>query len=134
MTKERRQYSREFKLDAVRLLETNGKRAAEIERELGIGKGNLARWRAEFAENGQDAFLGHGCLTAEQEEMRQLRRRLQIAEQDRHILKRQWPFSRTQADEISVHQGSPGRVPRDPHVQGAGCVAERVLRLAWTTA
>jgi len=46
MTKERRQYGREFKLDAVRLLETSGKRAAEIERELGIGKGNLARSRS----------------------------------------------------------------------------------------
>ena len=43
MANERRQYSREFKVEAVRLLETSGKSAAAIERELGIGDGCLSR-------------------------------------------------------------------------------------------
>ena len=58
MTKERKQYSREFKQEAVRLLETSGKSASELERELGIGKGNLWRWKREFAADGEDAFPG----------------------------------------------------------------------------
>ena len=33
----RRKYTREFKLEAVQLLENSGRTAAEIERELGIG-------------------------------------------------------------------------------------------------
>jgi transposase-like protein len=37
MGKQRRSYRGEFKLEALRLLETSGKSAAEIERVLGIG-------------------------------------------------------------------------------------------------
>jgi transposase len=88
MKKTRRQYSREFKLDAVRLLETSGKSAAQLERELGIGKGNLGRWKRKLAEDGSDAFPGHGRLTAEQERIRKLERELEIARQERDILKK----------------------------------------------
>ena len=88
MTKVRRQYSREFKQEAVRLLETSGRSASELERELGIGKGNLWRWKREFAADGEDAFPGHGRLTPEQERLRQLERELEIVRQERDILKK----------------------------------------------
>jgi transposase len=88
MTKERKQYSREFKQEAVRLLETSGKSASELERELGIGKGNLWRWKREFAADGEDAFPGHGRLIPEQERLRQLERELEIVRQERDILKK----------------------------------------------
>jgi transposase-like protein len=41
MKKPRKQYAREFKMEAVRLLETSGQSATQLERELGIGKSNL---------------------------------------------------------------------------------------------
>ena len=88
MTKARRQYSREFKQEAVQLLETSGKSASELERELGIGKGNLWRWKREVAADGKDAFPGHGRLAAEQERLRQLERELEIVRQERDILKK----------------------------------------------
>jgi len=88
MSKERKQYSREFKQEAVRLLDTSGKSASELERELGIGKGNLWRWKRKFAANGEDAFPGHGRLTPEQERLRQLERENEILRQERDILKK----------------------------------------------
>jgi transposase len=88
MAKERRQYSREFKQDAVRLLETSRKSASELERELGIGRGNLWRWKREFAADGEDAFPGHGRLAPEQERLRQLERENEILRQERDILKK----------------------------------------------
>ncbi len=88
MTKARKQYSLEFKREAVRLLETSGKRASQLESELGIGKGNLWRWKREFAANGEDAFPGHGRMTPEQERFRQLERELEIVRQERDILKK----------------------------------------------
>jgi len=45
MPKTRRTYTREFKLEAVRLWQTSGKSAAQIERDLGIGAGCLWRWK-----------------------------------------------------------------------------------------
>ncbi len=88
MTKVLKQYDQEFKVEAVRLLETSGKSAARLERDLGIGKGNLTRWKKEFAKEGEDAFPGHGRLTPEQDELRQLRRENEILRQERDILKK----------------------------------------------
>ena len=88
MTKTRRTYTREFKLEAVRLLETSGRSIAQIERELGIGAGCLSRWRKKFAEEGEQAFPGHGRLTPEQERLRQLERENEILRQERDILKK----------------------------------------------
>jgi transposase len=88
MTKARKQYSREFKQEAVRLLETSGKSASELELDLDIGRGNLWRWKREFAENGEDAFPGHGRLTPEQEQLRQLEREIEVLRQERDILKK----------------------------------------------
>ena len=83
-----KQYERDFKAEAVRLLETSGKSAAQLERELGIGKGNLSRWKRQSAQQGEDAFPGHGRQTPEQEELRQLRRENEILRQERDILKK----------------------------------------------
>ena len=88
MKKIRRQYTREFKLEALRLLETSGKSAAQIEQDLGIGSGNLWRWKRKFAKDGAQAFPGHGRLTSEQERIRQLERENAILRQERDILKK----------------------------------------------
>lgn len=88
MTKARRQYTSEFKTEAVHLLETSGKSAKQLERELGIGSGNLSRWKQELATDGEDAFPGHGRLTPEQERLRQLERENEILRQERDILKK----------------------------------------------
>ena len=88
MKKVRKRYTREFKLEALRLLETSGKSAAQIERDLGIGSGNLYRWKQEQDKDGQHAFPGHGRLTPEQERIRQLERENEILRQQRDILKK----------------------------------------------
>ena len=88
MTKRRRQYSREFKREAVELLETSGKSASQLERELGIGKGNLWRWKRKLAENGDNAFPGQGRLTPDQERLRKLERENEVLRQERDILKK----------------------------------------------
>ncbi len=88
MTKTRRTYTREFKLEAVHLLETSGKSASRLERELGIGTGCLSRWRREFAEEGEDAFPGHGRLAPDRERIRQLERENEVLRQEREILEK----------------------------------------------
>ena len=88
MKKVRRRYTREFKLEAVRLLETSGKSAAQIERDLGIGSGNLWRWKRQLAKDGEQAFPGHVRLTPEQDRIRQLERENEILRQQRDILKK----------------------------------------------
>lgn len=88
MKKVRKQYTREFKMEAVRHLETSGKSMSQIERDLGIAHGNLWRWKQQFAADGEDAFPGHGRLTPEQERLRQLERENENLRQERDILKK----------------------------------------------
>lgn len=88
MEKMRKAYSREFKLEAIRLLETSGKGAAEIERDLGVGAGCLCRWEARLSQDGPQAFPGHGRLMPDQERMRKLERENEILRQERDILKK----------------------------------------------
>ena len=87
MKKTRRNYTREFKLEALRLLETS-KSAPQIERDLGIGKGNLYRWKQKLAADGKDAFPGQGRLAPDQERIRQLEREIKVLRQERDILKK----------------------------------------------
>jgi transposase len=81
-------YMREFKLEAVHLLETSGRNATQLERELGIGGGCLYRWRRKFAEEGENAFPGHGRLAPDQEHIHQLEQENEILRQERDILKK----------------------------------------------
>ena len=88
MTKTRKTYTNEFKIEAVRLLGTSGKSAAQIEHDLGIGSGCLSRWKRELEENGEQAFPGHGRLMPDRERIHQLERENKILRQERDILKK----------------------------------------------
>jgi transposase-like protein len=58
-----------------------------IERELGITHGLLDKWKRKLKDEGVAAFPSRGHLTLEQEKIRELERKLAIAEQERDILK-----------------------------------------------
>lgn len=88
MTTNRRNYTREFKSEAVRLLETSGKSQTAIEEELGIGTGCLSRWKWKYGKEGERAGSGTGKPTDEQQEIRRLARENEILRQERDILKK----------------------------------------------
>ena len=70
MSKKRRQYTREFKLEALRLWKTSGKSAAQIEQDLGLTQGRLYRWQRDLKQAGEDAFPGQGRQAGLEEEVR----------------------------------------------------------------
>lgn len=87
MGETRRKYTKEFKIDAVRLLEQGIKSGSEIERDLGIGKGQIYRWRAQLnATDGTRAFPGNG--NPRDEELARLRRELKQVTEERDILRK----------------------------------------------
>ena len=81
----RRSYDRAFKVEAVRLVTEDGRKVTEVARELGIGANQLHRWKRQFAEDGECAFVGKGRLTPEQEELRRLSRELADVTEERDI-------------------------------------------------
>ena len=53
----KRQHSRELKLDVVRQVTSGQKRPAQVCREYGLADSVLSRWRKEYQERGEAAFL-----------------------------------------------------------------------------
>ena len=103
MAKVQKTYSIEFKREAVRLALTSGKPIAQVARELGISDTSIHQWRKELAEHGPEAFPGSGHQPAQEEEMRRLKRELEIVKQERDILKKRWASSRAARNELPVH-------------------------------
>jgi len=85
---ERRKYTREFKLEAVRLAAESERSVAAVARDLGIHPNNLYKWRQELARDGNEAFPGQGNIKGGEEELRHLRRELDKVKQERDILKK----------------------------------------------
>ena len=88
MGKKRRQYTKEFKIEAVRLIVEEGRPISEVARELGIGENLLHRWKKKSEEGKIDPFPGKGRLSPEDEELRQLRRENKRLRMERDLLKK----------------------------------------------
>jgi transposase len=71
---ERRQFTREFKLEAVRLIKDRGVSYAKAAEDLGIHPTQLRNWVKQLADDPQHAFPGHGQMKPEQLEIAQLKR------------------------------------------------------------
>ena len=87
MGQKRRRYTREFKLDALKLV-AEGRPVAEVARNLGIHVNTLHGWRAQFASDPEAAFPGQGNRPDKDDEIRQLKRDLKRVTQERDILKK----------------------------------------------
>jgi transposase len=88
MGDKRRKFSREFKIEAVRLAAEGGQTIAEVARELGINANLLGRWKQQLTENADEAFPGKGRMRPLEEEVRRLQRELKQTRQERDFLKR----------------------------------------------
>jgi transposase len=88
-----KRYSKEFKQEAVRLMLTSDKTAAELGRELGVSKMTMGTWREQAIVNGdcpqgarpEAARVSYAVLKLENS---RLKKELETARQQRDILKK----------------------------------------------
>ena len=92
MAEKRRQFTRQFKLEAVRLLTSGERKLAELARDLGVRADILRGWQKQAEGRAglknDDVFPGNGKLTSKEEEIRALRRELEEVKQERDFLKK----------------------------------------------
>jgi transposase len=87
----RKQFSKQFKLQALELFEQSGRQATEVARELGVRRNQLYKWQAELQDKGQDqAFQGPGRPAGADEcsEVEALRREVAQLKEENAILKK----------------------------------------------
>ena len=87
MAEKRRNYTEEFKREAIRLVTEQGYGVAETARNLGINANMLGRWKREFDTQASAAFPGNGRMTSEKEELHQLRHDNKRLRMEREIVK-----------------------------------------------
>ncbi len=85
---ERRKFTREFKLEAVKLVRERGVTVAQAARDLGVHGTVVRRWVQEHAADSQQAFPGQGQMKPDQVEIERLRREVIKLKAERDILKK----------------------------------------------
>ncbi len=89
---ERRTYTSEYKVEAVRLVQESGKPLSQVARELGVRADLLRKWKKQLEHGAhqpvRDVFPGQGRLASQDEELRRLRREVETLRQERDVLKR----------------------------------------------
>ena len=81
MAAPRKQYTKEFKHEAVRLVTEQGLSIAQAARDLGLNDNLLSRWKKELAQQGEHAFPGQG--QAQQAVLVRLRREVEVLRRER---------------------------------------------------
>ena len=88
MSRQRRRYTKEFKIEAIQLVESNGGNASAVARNLGISSNILSRWIREYKADQAYSFPGLGNVKEPEEELRKLRKELADTKMERDILKK----------------------------------------------
>jgi transposase len=83
-TRKRRNYTEDFKRDAVALVTEQGYKPSEAARSLGIGANLIRRWKREFEEEATVARLS----ADEREELKRLRKEVRMLRMEKEILKK----------------------------------------------
>jgi transposase len=86
--KQRKQYTKEFKQGAVRLVTDQGRSISDAATSLGISDRNLSRWLNDAKLQGSDAFRGYGIRTTQEQEIFDLRQKIKQLEEEKDILKK----------------------------------------------
>ena len=84
----RRKFSREFKLEAVRLVKERGVSVAQASRDLEVHENVLRKWMREATADPQQAFPGQGVMKPEQAELDRLRKENTKLRMERDLLKK----------------------------------------------
>ena len=85
---ERRKFTREFKLEAVRLIKERGVSFAQASQDLSVHESQLRSWVKAFADDPQYSFPGQGQMKPEQAEIARLKREVTRLKAERDILKK----------------------------------------------
>ena len=88
----RQRFTKDFKLEAIRLWKSSGRPAAAVARELGLRRNHLYKWQHELETHGEASFPGKGGRAHSPDELTRLRRENARLLEERDILKKAAAF------------------------------------------
>jgi transposase-like protein len=140
MAKTRREFTPEFKREAVALLESSGRPQMQIAAELGIQPSMLRQWRMAlmgvFPPLRPAGLTGTGPVSPvaspsdQAAEIARLRRELDRTRMERDVLKKRSASSRRCPSDVRFHRAACEHLAGASHVPRARSLPQRLLRLA----
>lgn len=88
MTKKRKTYSREFKIETVKLITEGGENVSQIALDMGIHENTLYKWVRTLSVKPEEAFPGKGHMASDAEMLRQLKKENDRLKMECDILKK----------------------------------------------
>ncbi|HEV3270194.1 MAG TPA: transposase [Candidatus Rhabdochlamydia sp.] len=85
MSRQNRNYNKEFKLNAVQICKNSGKPESKIADDLGLPKQTLYQWIKDYGADGEEGFRGKGNIRPSNEEMFFLKKELADVKMERDI-------------------------------------------------
>ena len=92
MGRVRKRYPREFKLEAVKQMQSGRYSTAELARRLGVQEHDLRDWREQVEAKKEQAFPGAGRRSGDAAEIARLKRELEQVKEERDVLKKATAF------------------------------------------
>ncbi|MFY7928744.1 MAG: transposase [Oligoflexus sp.] len=86
--KKQKRYTKEFKVEAVKLVVEKGMKVSEVAKDLGISQPALGSWVKESQQGGQDTNSGKASVQSQEEKIRQLEQQVKRLTMEREILKK----------------------------------------------
>jgi transposase len=88
MGKDKRYFDREFKYEAIRLVNEGRRSLGDIARDLDIHPNLLHQWRRKYRADMEHTFPGNGHLKPPEEEIHRLQRENENLKEEKEILKK----------------------------------------------
>ena len=88
MVSRRRRFTREFKIETVKLVTDGDNSVAQIAVDMGIHPNTLYKWARQYSDKPLESFPGSGHMTSDAEMIRQLKRENERLKMERDILKK----------------------------------------------
>lgn len=85
---EKRKFSREYKIEAVKMVTERGVAIVQASRDLGVHATVLRKWVKDYIADAREAFPGKGQMKPEQLEIDRLRKEVAKLKAERDILKK----------------------------------------------
>ena len=126
----RRQFSKEFKSEAVRLVRACGVSVVLAAKDLDVHENVLRKWVRSVSEDSQHAFPGHGQMKPEQAEIARLKKEVAKLKMERDILKKPRPTSPRNRCEVWLRGDAPRNLARGIDLRYPRYLVQRLLRMA----
>ena len=92
MSTPKRKFSKDFKLEAVKMVTEGGLSRSEVGRKLEISPTLIGNWLRAFQADGTVAFPGNGRLKPEDDKVRKLEREVRALREQNAFLKKTAAF------------------------------------------